>query len=65
MSVGERIGLYLNENGIKQSFLAEKSGIPDSIISTIINRGRKIEVTEYYKICKALNVEMATFLEED
>lgn len=65
MSVGERIGLYLNENGIKQSFLAEKSGIPDSIISTIINRGRKIEVTEYYKICKALNVEMATFLEEE
>ena len=65
MSVGERIGLYLNENGIKQSFLAEKSGIPNSIISTIINRGRKIEVTEYYKICKALNVEMATFLEEE
>lgn len=65
MSVGERIGLYLSQNGIKQSFLAEKTGIPDSIISTIVNKGRKIEVMEYYKICKALNVEMATFIEDE
>ncbi len=65
MSVGERIGLYLSQNGIKQSFLAEKTGIPDSIISTIVNKGRKIEVMEYYKICKALNVEMATFIDEE
>lgn len=65
MSVGERIGLYLSQNGIKQSFLAEKTGIPDSVISTIVNKGRKIEVMEYYKICKALNVEMATFIDEE
>lgn len=64
MSVGAVIGKYLKENGIKQTFLAERVGMPDAKISAIINQGQKIEVVEYYRICRALNVSFEKFLDE-
>jgi transcriptional regulator with XRE-family HTH domain len=62
--VGGRIKQYLAENGIKQSFLAEKTGMSNATISDICNGNRKIDCVEYYKICKALNVPLETFLED-
>lgn len=62
--VGIRIKNYLIENGIKQSFLADKTGMSNSIISDICLGNRKIDCVEYYKICKALNVPFETFLED-
>lgn len=62
--VGARIKKYLQEHGIKQSFLAEKTGLTDSIISDICINDRKIECVEYYTICKALDLPMEYFIEE-
>jgi transcriptional regulator with XRE-family HTH domain len=62
--VGARIKNYLNENGIKQSFLVQKTGLTPSIVSDICNAERRIDVGEYYKICQALNVPLDTFLED-
>ena len=61
--VGKKIKQYLVDNGIKQTFLAEKTGLSQMVISDICNRDRKIDVVEYAKICKALNVPFETFLE--
>lgn len=63
--VGSRIKNYLNDNGIKQIFLAEKTGLSPNAISDICNHDRKIDVIEYAKICKALNVPLDTFLEDE
>ena len=63
--VGRRIKQYLTDNGIKQSFLAEKTGMTPMVISDICNKDRKVDVVEYHKICKALNVPLETFLEEE
>lgn len=63
--VGTRIKNYLNDNGIKQIFLAEKTGLSPNAISDICNNDRKIDVIEYAKICKALNVSLDTFLEDE
>ena len=60
--VGEKIKNYLNENGIKQTFIADKTGLSNSCISAICGGNRKIEVIEYLKICRALGVEPDTFL---
>lgn len=60
--VGQRIKAYLNNNGIKQSFLSEKTDISNSILSAILAGSRKIEIMEYYRICRALNVDMLTFI---
>lgn len=62
--VGQRIKTYLTENGIKQSFLADKTEIPQTVLSLMLNGSRRIEVTQYYKICLALNVDMKKFLED-
>lgn len=61
--VGQRIKQYLIDNGIKQTFVAEKVGIPASQLSDICNKGRIIDCLLYSKICKALNVPLETFLE--
>lgn len=63
--VGKRIKEYLKSNGIKQKFLADKTGLTTMVISDICNNGRKIDIVEYYKICKALNVPMETFIESE
>ena len=60
--VGKRIKQYLTDNGIKQIFLVEKTGLSPMVITGICNKGRKIDVVEYDKICKALNVPLETFL---
>lgn len=62
--VGKKIKEYLAEKGIKQTFLAKETGLSDSAISDICNNDRRIECTEYYKICKALNVSMDYFMED-
>ena len=62
--VGKRIGEYLINNGIKQSFVAEKAGITAQQMSDICTKGRTIDCIVYYRICKALNVPLEMFLEE-
>lgn len=61
--VGKRISEYLAENGMKQNFLAEKTGMTASVISDICNGKRKIDCIEYYKICKALNLPLEYFMQ--
>ena len=61
--VGKRIGQYLKDHGITQSFVAEKVGIDKPRMSEICTKGRSIDCVLYYKICKALNVPFETFLE--
>lgn len=63
--VGARIKQYLNENGIKQAFLAEKVDIPQSQLSDICNKGRSIDCILYWKICNVLNVPYEKFLTEE
>ena len=63
--VGARIKEYLVEKGIKQSFLAQKTGLTDHAISDICNKDRRIDCMEYYKICKALDLPLEYFLPEE
>ena len=61
--IGSKIKEYLDKNGIKQTFVAEKTGISVSNLSAMLNRGRTINAVDYYKICKVLNVPLDMFLE--
>ena len=63
--LGARIKKYLDDNGVKQKFLAQKVGVFDSTMSDILNDKRNITAKEYYFICKALGVSMEKFVEED
>lgn len=63
--VGIRIKEYLIKNGIKQTFIVERTGLTPTIVSDICKGKRNIECREYYKICKALQVPLETFIEEN
>lgn len=62
--IGSLIKEYLSNNGIKQAFLVEKTGLSASQVSDICIHDRRIDVIEYYRICKALNVPLEFFLSE-
>lgn len=61
--VGTKIKKYLDDNGIMQSFLVKKTGLSAAAISDMCNGKRKIGCVEYYKICRALELPLETFLE--
>lgn len=63
--VGKRINAYLTDHGIKKKFLSDNAGIPFPILSAILAGTRKLEVMEYYRMCKALQVDVMTFLVDE
>lgn len=58
----ENIAAYIAKNGIKQSYLAEKTGMTPIAISSIVNLKRDISAEEYVSVCDALNVTLDFFL---
>lgn len=62
---GIMIKKYLDENGIKYTFLAEKLGISMNILSPILNGKRKISADEYIEICRVLGLPLEFFASKD
>lgn len=58
---GSDIKEYIEANGIKQAFVAKKTGISASILNMMLNDNRKIEANEYMKICDAIGVPLEQF----
>lgn len=52
---------YLKENGIKQVWLSEKTGIKQHALCSALNDSRNMDVEEYAKICDALGLEYDYF----
>lgn len=63
MTVGERIGQYLDDNGIMKSHVAKKAGIPYQRFCEITWGKRKIEAAEYINCCKVLQKEPDYFMD--
>lgn len=63
--IGLKVKKYLDENGIKYSFLSEKIGIPMNVLSPLLNGKRKMTVEEYFAICEALELPVETFSPEE
>ena len=64
MGLNENIKKYIDSKGITQKFLVDKTGLSASQVSDILNRDRRIDAIEYYRICKALDVPYETFIDE-
>ena len=59
--IGIKVKEYLDENGIKYSYLSEKIGMPMNTLSLVLNGKRKMSVEEYFTICEALELPVNTF----
>lgn len=53
---------YIDESGIKQKSVADKSGVGEVKLCLILQGKRKLEASEYANICKTMNVPMNKFL---
>lgn len=62
MKVYEKLSNYIENNGIKQKFISEKTGIPENVLSTILNGKRKLDVEEFVDIVLALNLDANYFI---
>ena len=63
MCVGQKIKKYLYENGITQTHVSTKTGIPLPKLNLALNGNRRMTFDEYELICGALNVGVDRFLE--
>ena len=59
--VGLKVKKYLDENGIKYSYLSKKTGIPMNMLSPTLNGKRKLSAEEYFTICEVLGLSAETF----
>lgn len=62
MCVGEKIRAYIEEAGITQKWLSEKTDIPTSKLNLALNGKRRMTFEEYSTICWALNVSADRFI---
>lgn len=61
MSINERLNVYVSENGIKQVYIAKKTGLSPDIVSKMLNGNRRILADEFLLICNALNIDPNIF----
>lgn len=60
--VYKQIADYMDRNGIRQSFLCEKTGMSANAVSLALKGERNITADEFMSICTALNVEPNQFM---
>lgn len=62
LTVVQKIKAYIMENGIKQVWLAEKSGIDFKLLNETLNGRRRLQLDEFERICEVLNVPPGNFM---
>lgn len=58
MEIREALKIYLAQKGIKQSFISERTGIPESAISRMLNGNIRLTADAFAKICIAVEITM-------
>ncbi len=62
MLVYQKVRAYIEECGLKQKAVAEKSGIPNVTFNAIMNGKRRLYADDLAAICIALNVNPELFI---
>lgn len=55
--LGEYLRNYMKQNGIKQTFVSEKTGITQQKLCVLLQDKQKITAQEYFKICVAVGID--------
>lgn len=63
MSVYEKVRAYLDDNGLKQVTVAQKTGISKVTFNAIMNGKRTLYADDLRAICLALNVSPELFID--
>lgn len=61
MSINEQLNKYVEENGIKQAYIAKSTGLSCDTVSKILNGNRRILADEFLLICTTLKIDPNIF----
>lgn len=61
MNAYEVIKNHLDENGIKQGFVAEKAGMSANLLSRTLDGKRKLQADEFIALCNVLSLDIDSF----
>lgn len=61
LKINQALANYMEVNGLKMNFVAEKAGIAPDAFSRICLGKRKISADEYISICDVLNLDPRFF----
>lgn len=64
MTINEQLRNYIEENGLRINFLAEKCGIHEKKFYRLISGKQKMTVEEYEQICKGISVDPGYFFKQ-
>lgn len=56
---------YIEERGLIQKFVAQKTGIEEVALSNILNGRQRCSLENYVKLCKFFNVSFELFIDTD
>lgn len=56
---------YINNNGIKQNFVAEKAGMSAELLRRSLEGKRKMQADEFLAVCKVLSLDFDYFRSTD
>lgn len=62
MNINEKLAEIVTERGLKQSFIAEKTGLKPDAVSRILTNKRSIQADEFLKICDLLDINPREFI---
>ena len=62
MKVYQKISKYIEENGVKQKFICDKTGIPENVLSMILKGKRGLSADEFVEIVTALKTDANQFI---
>lgn len=65
MNVNQKLNNFICERGIKQSYIAEQTGISKDAISKILRGKRKITADEFLRICNSVQIDPNIFRAEN
>lgn len=63
MDVQEKVAQYVQNFGIKQSFISEKTGLSPAKVSMILNKNQKMTADELVLFCRALQKNPNDFVD--
>ena len=63
MKVQSRVADYIQNNGIRSSFIAEKAKMSPVIVSRILTLKREMSADEFETFCKVLHKQPTDFIQ--
>lgn len=63
MRVYEKVREYIDEQGLKQSAVAQKAGISDAYFNAMMSGKRTMYADDLKAVCLALNISPESFVE--